>query len=320
MPIRPMQEKDIDLCLTLFNEVIKQQHLPYKQLDKKLYASKFLISDSKLISLVYQEDDNIHGFISGSVVHQKAFITMVMVHPEKQRRKMGSFLLKTFEDTILSNYPDVQKIEILFFNPIQLEWIIPNTDHHDHPNAPGVDQSSDAYHFFLHHGYIPFAKQNAYYKPLNKFEYSLTILDLISKLHHMNIHITFYQPHIHDGFEKLFSDLNNTYWTDEISKAILHQEPVLIAEKDNQMIGFTGPLKIQPSKRGYFAGIGVHSAYRGLGIGKVLFASLCMNLFILGAEYVSLFTGENNPARKIYENEQFEIVKSWANMRKEIRK
>ncbi|WZL77578.1 hypothetical protein QBE55_08350 [Eubacteriales bacterium mix99] len=33
------------------------------------------------------------------------------------------------------------------------------------------------------------------------------------------------------------------------------------------------------------AGIGVHSAYHGMGAGKVLFDSLCEGLSQLGAEY-----------------------------------
>ena len=50
----------------------------------------------------------------------------------------------------------------------------------------------------------------------------------------------------------------------------------------------------------------------------MLFSELCFGLRELGAGYMTLFTGENNPARRIYETAGFIIVKSWANMKKQI--
>ena len=54
------------------------------------------------------------------------------------------------------------------------------------------------------------------------------------------------------------------------------------------------------------------------GAGTALFASLCMGLKDMGAEYMTLFTGENNPARNIYRAAGFKIVRTWANMRREL--
>ena len=84
-------------------------------------------------------------------------------------------------------------------------------------------------------------------------------------------------------------------------------------------MGFTGPLAVQPSGRGYFTGIAVHPDCRGGGAGKVLFSSLCESLRDMGAGYMTLFTGEANPARNIYEAAGFRIVRTWADMRKEVR-
>ena len=39
----------------------------------------------------------------------------------------------------------------------------------------------------------------------------------------------------------------------------------------------------------------------------------------MGAGYMTLFTGEANPARNIYEAAGFRIVRTWADMRKEVR-
>jgi GNAT superfamily N-acetyltransferase len=172
--------------------------------------------------------------------------------------------------------------------------------------------------FFKKHGYIEFAKQNSYYRNIERYTYSHLIEELIQSLKKNKIEISLYDQEKHHGFQELFDDLKNSYWQTEITQAVQDKKPVLVASHDGKIIGFTGPLRVQPSLRGYFAGIGVHQEYRGLGVGKVLFAALCKELSRLGAHYMSLFTGENNQARKIYERENFVIVRSWANMRKDI--
>nr|WIF88234.1 GNAT family N-acetyltransferase [Acholeplasma laidlawii] len=91
---------------------------------------------------------------------------------------------------------------------------------------------------------------------------------------------------------------------------------LLVPTFNHKVIGFTGPLIVEPNKRGYFAGIGTHSEFRGFGLGKALFAKLVMGLKNLGAYYMTLFTGENNPARRMYEKEGFKIVRTFIDMRK----
>lgn len=54
-------------------------------------------------------------------------------------------------------------------------------------------------------------------------------------------------------------------------------DPVIIAEHNGKAVGFTGPIHVQESGRGYFAGIGVHSEYRKYGLGKALFSTAVQN-------------------------------------------
>ena len=93
-----------------------------------------------------------------------------------------------------------------------------------------------------------------------------------------------------------------------------------IAVHNGKAVGFTGPIHVQESGRGYFAGIGVHSEYRKYGLGKALFSTLCKSLKEIGAGYMTLFTGETNPARYIYQSAGFKIVKTWSDMDKIIKK
>ncbi len=322
MAIKEMQLSDVGKSLYLFNKLILDQELLYKSLTKDEFILKFINSneDFQIKSFVDLENDIIKGFIGGVIIQdkQKAYLSNIVVDSSFRRKKIATHLLKAFEDYVKNNYPLVETIDIIFFNPVQFEWIIPNTNWHDHPNAPGLDLQSNGYLFFKSMGYKEFAKQNSYYKNIENYSYNEDIQLALSHLNQNNITITFYDKNIHYGFDDLFVSLNNPYWKNEINKAINNNSPILIAEKKGLIIGFTGPLRVQKSLRGYFAGIGVHSDYRGLGIGKVLFSSLCLELKNLGAHYMTLFTGENNSARRIYEKEGFEIVRSWSNMRKEF--
>ena len=76
------------------------------------------------------------------------------------------------------------------------------------------------------------------------------------------------------------------------------------------------PIMALTASRGYFAGIAVAEDVRGKGLGKILFYELCKGLREKGAAYMTLFTGENNPARNIYEEAGFRIVRSWSDMRR----
>jgi GNAT superfamily N-acetyltransferase len=206
----------------------------------------------------------------------------------------------------------------MFFNPVMIPWVVPGTDA-DHPNAPGVDVACDGYLFLKNHGYRDIVYQNSYYLPLSDYRFPADIERRIECLAEDGLRITRYNPARHRGLDELFDDLGNDEWRGIIMENLARGEdadPVLIVEHDGRACGFTGPIRVQPSGRGYFAGIGVHSDYRKRGAGKVLFAALCMELKGIGASFMTLFTGETNPARGIYEAAGFRIVRTWADMRK----
>ena len=62
--------------------------------------------------------------------------------------------------------------------------------------------------------------------------------------------------------------------------------------------------------------LGVYDESLVKPLAEVLFCLLCEGLKERGAEFMTLFTGENNPARNIYEAVGFSIIRSWADMRK----
>ncbi len=326
MIYRLLNDADLQGLMVLWNHYALLENHQYKKMNLEEIKSHFYESQEtyQLITFVGIENDRLVGFSSGVYEnHQnKAFLTYILVDIEYRRKHIASDLLKLLEANF-KQYNQLENIDINFFNPIKLKWTIPNKTLCEHPNAPGVDMKNVGYAFMQSLGYIAYAYQNAYYRDLANFIYRDDIKILMKEINEKGIHISIFNSGKHFGFDELFDDLKSNAWRKEISnnlKKINGGDPIIIVEENGKICGFTGPLSVEKSKRGYFAGIGISSHYRGLGLGKILFANLCTELKQIGAEYMTLFTGENNPARKIYESEGFVIVRSWANMRKLIKR
>jgi ribosomal protein S18 acetylase RimI-like enzyme len=298
--------------------------MPYKPFTNESFTRKFCGNphfkhEGTFLAI---ESGNIIGFANGIINAEAAnntgYVTFVLVAKEKRRAGIGTELLRRVEDYLIKN--GKTRFDIIFFNPVNLEWIIPGTDGHDHPNAPGVEKPSAGYDFCVKNGYSAVADQFSYYLPLDKFNMSGKAVQIIDKLKEKNIDFDFYGKNKHHGIQEMLENLGNPLWIKEISESIAErpQDLVIIASDNGKACGFTGPLYVQGSGRGYFTGIGVRSDYGGMGIGTVLFNMLCDEHKKGGAKFMSLFTGETNPARKMYEGAGFKHVKTWTDFRKEI--
>ena len=320
------------------SEELHQLHEAYFQeltagdyLHKPLQFDEFLgafVESSGTLAKAFFADIKHSSFLAGvrDLRNNKIYITFVFV-PEKYRRQgVASKLLDRFEQFLAAHSNSSEfsnEIELSFLNPVNLTWYIPETNKHDHPNAPGVDIGSAAYYFFQNRGFRNFAYQNSYHVNLEAYEIPDKIKQIEAKLLSEGVSIEIYDKHSMDGLEELLIDLDSELWTQELMAETSDagkNRPIIVPVYENKIYGFTGPLDVQESGRGYFAGIAVHSAFRGRGIAKVLFSYLCSELQGIGAEYMTLFTGDNNPARNIYEASGFKLVNSWADMRKTWRK
>lgn len=320
--VQMLTQAHIPAVTALFNRAAAEETL-YKTMTEERCAAFFLSKEGDGYAkhgFVWQEEGQILGFSAGCTAAdgQTGYITYVYVVPERRREGLGRALTKALEEVL---WQTAAKIDIVFYNPMQIPWWIPDTDgKHDHPCAPGVDMSGPAFLFFKRLGWRCFAYQNSYYQNLENYRYPADILEKIEKLRQAEIEVTYYDRTKHTGLAELFDDLNNPGW----KQAILANDalgerakPLLVAVHGGTTVcGYTGPLSVSPEGRGCFHGIGVHHDYRQHGAGKVLFSTLCMALREHGASFMSLYTGEDNPARNIYEAAGFKIVRSWADMRK----
>lgn len=307
----------------LFETSIAKGELLQESLTEEAFTEKVFLNQEKL-SCIGLASLGGEGFAFGCTdfAQKKNFITLVMVKEEERKKGIGTALLNALEERLLKEQGGEvwnSKCEISFFNPCTFSWKIPGKQA-NHPNMPGVDMASGTSTFFEKAGYHVFAVQNSYYLSLNDYESSEIIAKKKQELEKEGIVFASYDNKNQTGMKEMLASFQNPLWEKEILSEPGKEEGgrnILVPVKEGRVCGFTGPLDVEKSGRGYFAGIAVDESVRGKGVAKVLFCELCTGLKNEGASFMTLFTGEQNPARKIYEAAGFQIVRSWADMRKE---
>jgi len=312
--IKPLTHEDIVPIIFLFKKTKKENNFFYQVPTEAFLESAYFDNQSNHDHCFkYTIDNEMVGFMLTSQIEQTAYIDMIIVKKQNRHQGIARQLLNHLEECLI-NHEAIKLIEVSFFSPVHFSWDLPNTPSRTHPNAPGVSRFAMANNLFKACNYSYYATQNVYFKTLN----NPSNIHVPKQLNHLSF--TYYDTNKHQGYETLSNDLNNPTWTKAIHQAVLNNTPVIMAFDQEKPIGFAGPLYVHENGLGYFAGIGVMKDYQGQGIGKILFSLLCQKLFHHGANYMSLFTGTNNKAHYLYTGLGFEIVASFNNYRKTIKK
>ncbi len=310
--------KYVSDCVAIWNSYANGVDTVFKPMTEEKFSQMFVAEHGYITVSAYESDESgVIGFGYANYANKGctvAYITYIGVRKDAVRKGVGTRVLAALESELRQANPSLEKIELVFYNPCQLAWFIPGEAPHDHPGAPGVDMESAGYKFFAKHGYVDYAIQNAYYLNLDNYNYPADIIERMEKLKEKGIDICYYDNDKNYGFSEFFDNIKNEGWRNAVMSRL--DEDIVIASDGGKVVGYTGPLSLSREGRGMFCGIGVHTEYRQHGIGKLLFASLCKGLSEKGAQYMSLFTGTTNPARKIYEGAGFNIVRTFADMRK----
>lgn len=316
----------LESMYSLFAQSIDDGDMVHKKISKKEFAQKIFAGSSYVEPVVLAGSQG-EGFICGCTdrIQKKRFMTMIIVNKAMRQKGLGTALVKALEKEFYKDRLSFENsgsiaVELSFFNPSAFEWKIPGYNA-SHPNVPGVDPDSLAYVLLEHLGYKTFAVQNSYFLSLENYVPEPEIVKKKRELEAQGITFEIYNKNIHKGMEAVLKELGNPLWEKEVlSEAPAAQggRPVLVPVLDGHVQGFTGPLEVAFDGRGYFAGIGIGTRLRGKGVAKVLFCELCTALKAMGASFMTLFTGENNPARNIYEAAGFTVVRTWADMRKTL--
>lgn len=310
-------KNDLSALCAVYHTVNRADGLPYSTLGEEEFARIFGRDGRVTFSAV--EDGRVVGFISGQRPNHAgvAYLTYLGVLPEARGAGVGGELLAAFEAQLCSL--GASRCDIVFYDPAHLPWIIPGSVH-GHPCAPGIMTSSPAARFLTARGYAEWCAQISYYGALDGYRESEAVLARRASLAGEGIEITLYDPARHHGLYDLFDAIRNPGWRVTVFAHL--DQPIVVAvdtAAGGLVVGYTGPLaqvREGGGIRGSFCGIGTHPDYRGRGIGKQLFSRMCALHAGAGAEFMSLYTGETNPARRVYEAAGCRGVVRWSNLRK----
>ncbi|WP_339293456.1 GNAT family N-acetyltransferase [Paenibacillus sp. FSL W8-0187] len=295
------------------------KELTPESLDRIFLSSPYLDPEN---TFLWMDNGQVKGFACGCTgddlpLGQVAgYLTCIVIAEELQSDEIYSELLKAIENRFRTL--GKKQSEVLFFNPMMLPWYIPDTPKHEHNNAPGVPIGSRLHSFLAAQGYIERATECAMYLDLSAFTYLDEMIAKEQKAASEGYAVELFDAAKHHGVTEMLQGFDNPLWQKEITASTEQGTPVVIAVRDDKAAGFAGPVIRQDNGRGYFAGIGVHPDHEGHGLGSVLFFKLCEAFKNIGTDYMSLYTGKDNPALRIYEKAGFRTVKYFAVMRKEL--
>ena len=273
-------------------------------------------------TFVLEEKGAVCGFVNGCTGDEipkgnvRGYVSCLILSKEADSEENTRLLLSALEDA----FRKAGRIysAVTFFNPIRLPWIIPGTPGHQHNNAPGIALDLPLHDRMLSLGYRESTRGCAMYLNLADYETPAWVAEKAEKMAREGYHVARYDASRHVGLEQMVAALDNSMWSAEIPAAGKAGMDLLVGLKDNICAGFTGPVYPEQTGRGYFAGLGVAPQYEGHGLGTLLFYRLLERENQVGAQYMSLFTGEDNHARFIYLGAGFRIVRTFGVMLKEL--
>lgn len=319
-------ESDNQKVYDLFTEVIKEdgffKEFSYEGFVGHLFNNKFFKAEGTFTAY---DDDQLVGFISANVRdmdlgNEKAagYINTIFVKKEYRRQGIGGKLLELAEKYIKDAGMNFSRV--VFLSQINWPWYIPHTDKHEHPGAPAVRINSEYYLFLYHHHYYVNSIHEGFHLPLAEYELPQKVIDMMATNNERGFTVEVYDPAKHHGIEEFCDNINNPGFASAIRYNLKRDKPYpfYVAAHNGKVCGWTGPMYNEATGRGHLDGICVDPNTRGGGLGKALFCYLCEYSKKQGSQYMTFFTGLDNPARRIYLYAGFKIAQSFADMKKDL--
>jgi ribosomal protein S18 acetylase RimI-like enzyme len=323
MRIRPFSMEDLTAVVELWNR--EATKYDYKPLDERAFQDTFIdhpYYDAECV-WVGINDKGIVGFAAGCsgddlpLGDVAGYITCVMVDADVAAPEYYDAFLQRMEERFQSLGKG--QAEVLFFNPVKLIWRIPGAPQHEHNNAPGISKDQPLYNALITRGYVDRATQCGMYLKLGSFVLPEDITNKETSANRKGYYVGAYEPVVHTGLETMLAALHNPQWEKDVAAYVRDGARLVAAVQGNEVVGFAGPIISQSNGRAFFCGIGVHPEHEGHGLGSVLFFRMVEAFQHAGSHYISLFTGRNNPALRIYQKAGFQTVKEFSILRRELK-
>ncbi len=346
MTIRTAKLSDYPGMAALWNLCVDRGEVLYARVTPEKLRELFMRGEGRreAFCLVCAEGGEVLGLIQGVPPMSfqlarpgYAYLTTLLVDPRYRGRGVGTSLLQRLTDAARGEGGEHLMISSL--NPVQITWTIPGTPGHDHNNMPGLDTDCAGAGFFRRRGFEERHREVSMYLDLSGYVFPEKVEEIRKRLRAEGIEAGVHDPTVPCEFDEMCTRVDSDYWRSVLRtelEAWKRHEPnrderfwpdgrrpkgprtLLTAVKDGHMVGFTGPVDMQESGRGWFTGICTDPLYERRGIATVLF-NLLMRAFVEeGARFSSLFTGVENHAQKIYRTAGFEPRRCFAIMDRKI--
>lgn len=339
--IRALCPADADAVLTLWTGCLNRGEVLYRTPEREDFLARFFAPGCQ--GFVAEVEGRVAGwahcvcpqrFLPGETAdNTPLFLTLVMTAPELRGQGIGAALVAR----VLAHGRVQGKRQVVVSgnNPVHLTWLIPGAGGHDHNNAPGVWEDSEGFRFLAHLGFHDDFHEISMYMPMKEYRWDPALNDKLAALEAEGIRVGRWEPGLGEAYDGMCDRVGSEYW-----RNVLRQElhawhtgqpnadpelwpdgirpagprPLLTATHGPDIIGFTGPVDLQRSGRGWFTGICTDPDWGGRGIASVLFNLLMKEFVDEGAAFCSLFTGAENHAQKIYLRAGLRITSRWAVM------
>lgn len=308
-----------DAVYRLWNESgVRQGFIPLnpEEFDRLIVKNEFF---SPQYAFVSSEAGSVRGFICGCLDEKrpeaegKGLFTCLLLETGYDTESNADALLKALEHAFRA--AGKKKLVCSYINPMRLPWTIPDTKGHQHNNAPGIAVGSALYRWMTALGYKDRIREGAMYLDLAQFEIPQWVTEKEKETAVQGYRVEWFDADKHKGLKDMVDSLHNSMWSEEIPYAAQHIN-MLVAARDEKVVGFAGPVYPEKSMRGYFAGIAVAAEHEKHGLGTLLFYRLCAEEKKAGAQYMSLFTGIGNRAADIYKGAGFKVKRIFAILEK----
>lgn len=329
--ITALTPADASAACALLSDAHARGEVLYKPLSPDAFSGCFF--GENRWGFAVRNADTLVGFVIGTArpgQNGPMYLTLLLVAPEFRRQGLGTALLSALRETALA----VGKTSLVVSgdNPVHLSWLIPGTPGHDHNNAPGVQEDTLGYPFLLARGFHDDYHEIAMHIDLRDYRWDPALDARLSALAAEGIRVGLWNPNLGIEFDGMCDRVGSEYWRGVLRAELAAWQsgqpndnpeywadgrrptgprPLLTATHEGHIIGFTGPVDLQASGRGYFTGICTDPAWGGRGIATLLFNQLMQAFIAEGATFSSLFTGRENHARKIYERAGLRVAASF---------
>ena len=326
MEIRALRRSDLPAIVSLWNGCVQRGEVLYRPLEAAYFEEKFMRQPGAAV-LTAHADGALCGFVAGCRLTQflpgqteentPAYLSVIMVAPERRRQGVGSALLAAFEAHFAAMGKTAFAVSSLC--PIQLDWVIPGTPGHEHNNMPGVDEDCPGFPFLKARGYTVSVREVAMYLDLAAYEKKPEVEERRAALAREGITAGLYDVTQRAEFDGMCDRVGSEYWRQVLREETAKENPrpILAAVTGGHMVGFTGPVDRQENGRGWFTGICTDPLYEKRGIAGVLFNDLMGAFIRIGAAYSTLFTGTENHAQRLYLKTGFRPARYFAIMKKQ---